>query len=288
MKIRRILTALFLAVALALLNVTTGFAVGPINVTSSVASVSYDAGAIIPIQITFDNTVVVDTIGGTGIPSLALNSGGTASYTSGSGGTTLTFNYTVGPTDNSSDLDYVDITSLSLNGGTIKSGGVDVSLTLPPPGNAGSLGFNKDIIIDTIAPTVTDVNSTTSDGSYKAGTPIDIEVTFSEIVAKSGSNPTLALNSGGTALYTSGSPSNVLTFTYTVGAGNTSLHLDASSLSALTGTIKDGAGNFASLTLPTLGGPNSLGGHKNIIIDTTPPTISIGAPSATITEEWCR
>jgi hypothetical protein len=282
MKIRRILTALFLAIALALLNVSTIYAVGPINVTSTVASSSYNAGAVIPIQITFDNTVVVDTTGG--IPSLALNSGGTASYTTGSGTTTLTFTYTVGSTDNSSDLDYVATTSLSLNGGTIQSGGVDVSLVLPIPGNSGSLGFNKDIIIDTIAPTVTDVNSTTANGAYRAGQTIDIEVTFSEVVVKSGSNPTLALNSGGSASYSTGSPSNILNFTYTVGSGNTSPDLDASSTSALSGTIKDGAGNSANLTLPALGGANSLGGHKNIIIDTTAPAIVIGTPSATITK----
>ena len=48
------------------------------------------------------------------------------------------------------DLDYVNVSSLQLNGGTI-----DATLTLPEPGAAGSLGNNAAVIIRTISVTVT-------------------------------------------------------------------------------------------------------------------------------------
>ena len=53
----------------------------------------------------------------TGTPQLALNSGGTASYSSGSGTSTLTFTYTVAAGQNSPTLDYTSTTALTLNGG---------------------------------------------------------------------------------------------------------------------------------------------------------------------------
>ena len=40
-------------------------------------------------------------------------------YTSGSGSSTLTFNYTVQSGHNTSDLDYASTSALVLNGGTI-------------------------------------------------------------------------------------------------------------------------------------------------------------------------
>ena len=89
----------------------------------------------------------------TGTPLLALNSGGNASYSSGSGTSTLTFTYTVANGQNSPHLDYTSTGALTLNGGTIK----DVvnnaaNLNLPSPGAAGSLGANKSIVINNVAP----------------------------------------------------------------------------------------------------------------------------------------
>jgi hypothetical protein len=88
---------------------------------------------------------------------LALNSGGTASYSSGSGTSTLTFTYTVAAGENSPKLDYTSTSALTLNGGTIFDTVTNpnaANLTLPAPGAAGSLGANKNIVIDTVAPTV--------------------------------------------------------------------------------------------------------------------------------------
>src|SRR5262249_55835533 len=158
--------------------------------------------------VTFTEAVLV-----TGTPQLALNSGGTAGYSSGSGTSTLTFTYTVGAGQTSADLDYTASSALNLKGGTIKEAGTNnTCLTPPAPGAAGSLGFNKNIVIDTTAPTVTNVTSTTADGTYTVGASIAITVTFTEAVLVTGT-PQLALNSGGTASYSSGSGTSTLTFT---------------------------------------------------------------------------
>ena len=236
------------------------------GVTSSTANGAYSAGRAISIQVLFSATVNV-----TGTPQLALNSGGTASYTSGSGTSTLTFTYTVAAGQNSADLDYTSTSALTLNGGTIKDAASNnANLTLPAPGAAGSLGANKNIVIDTTAPTVSNVTSSTANGAYSAGQAISIQVLFSATVSVTGT-PQLALNSGGTASYTSGSGTSTLTFTYTVAAGQNSAHLDYTSTSALIlngGTIKD-ASNNANLTLPAPGAAGSLGASKNIVISTS-------------------
>ena len=119
------------------------------NVTSPVTDGVYTAGNIIPIAVTFSSNVNV-----TGSPQLLLETGSTdrtATYFSGSGAT-LIFNYTVQTGDVSGDLDYVATNSLSLNGGTITGAVGNANLTLPSPGTgilgAGSLGVNKDIVID--------------------------------------------------------------------------------------------------------------------------------------------
>ncbi|MCW3005154.1 MAG: hypothetical protein JWQ20_4452, partial [Conexibacter sp.] len=140
----------------------------------------------------------------------------------------------------------------------------------------------------TTAPVVSSVSATTADGSYKAGGVIVITVVFTSAVTVSGT-PTLALNSGATASYASGSGSTTLSFNYTISGGETSADLDYTSTSALAlsgGTIKDASTNDALLTLPTVGGASSLGGQKNIVIDTQTPTVSpvtIASNNATTT-----
>ncbi len=242
------------------------------GVTASNPDGSYKAGQTIHIQVNFDEPIDVS-----GIPQLALNSGGTASYVSGSGTSTLAFDYTVQPGDTAGPLDYTATTALSLNGGTIADpAGNDATLTLASPGAAGSLSAGKSLTIDTTAPTVTGVTSSNADGSYKAGQTIHVRVDFSEPVAVTGS-PQLALNSGGTASYVSGSGGSTLVFDYTIQAGDTSADLDYHDTAALTlngGTIRDAAANDATLGLAAPGASNSLGANKDIVVDTTAPTVT--------------
>ena len=107
----------------------------------------YKIGDVIPITVNFSENVTVS-----GTPQLTLETGSTdavVNYSSGSSSNALVFNYTLASGHASSDLDYQDTTSLSLNGGTINdllsSAAV---LTLPEPAATNSLGANKAIIID--------------------------------------------------------------------------------------------------------------------------------------------
>ncbi len=247
------------------------------GVSSTAADGSYGVGSVITITVGWSEAVVV-----TGMPKLALNSGGTASYSSGSGTSTLTFTYTVAAGQDANPLDEASATALTLNGGTIfDTVGTNPNaavLTLPTPGTTGALGKNKSIVIDTTAPTVTAVSSTTAAGSYGVGSTIDVTVAWSKAVVVTGT-PELALNSGGTATYSSGSGTGTLTFVYTVAAGQSANPLDEASATALTlsgGTIFDTVGtnpNAAVLALPAPGSAHSLS-QSNIVIDTTAPTVT--------------
>ncbi len=136
-------------------NITPAVSTTVTNVTSSTANGTYGAGSSISIQVTFSAAVTV-----TGTPQLALNSGGTANYTAGSGAAILTFTYTVGASDSSAHLDYASAGALTLNGGTITA-----NLMLPAAGAAGSLGANKSLVIGTVTATAAFFTGETSLGS---------------------------------------------------------------------------------------------------------------------------
>ena len=81
-----------------------------------------------------------------GTPTLTLNDGGTATYSGGSGTSALTFSYTVGAGQNTSDL---AVTAVNANAATITDGA----------GNAANLSGavtspTGTLQVDTIAPTV--------------------------------------------------------------------------------------------------------------------------------------
>ena len=250
------------------INVTVGTvtATTVTGVASAQAAGAYSVGTTIPITVTFNNTVNV-----TGTPQIALNDGGTATYASGSGSSTLTFNYTVAAGNNTSDLDYTATTSLGLSGGSINDvAGNAATLTLPATGTDGLA--TKDIVIDTTPPAVTAVGTSQATGAYTTGTTIPITVTFGEAVTVTGT-PQLTLNDGAVANYASGSGTATLTFNYIVAAGQNSSDLDYALTSALSGgSIKDAAGNAATLTLPATGSDGLA--TKNIVIETTAPAVT--------------
>ena len=132
-------------------------------------------GTTIPITVTFGEAVTV-----TGTPQLALNDGAVANYASGSGTTTLTFNYVVAAGQNSGDLDYASTGALSLNGGSIKdAAGNAAMLTLPATGTDGLATQN--IVIDTTPPAVSAVVHDAGERRLTGRRPRSpITVTFSE------------------------------------------------------------------------------------------------------------
>ncbi|HEX5791708.1 MAG TPA: DUF4347 domain-containing protein, partial [Rheinheimera sp.] len=249
------------------------------SVNSSTANGTYKVGDVISVQVNFSESVTVAS----GTPQLTLETGTTdrtINYASGSGTSTLTFNYTVQAGDTAADLDYVTINSLTLNGATIRDGASNnATLTLASPGAANSLGDNKSIVIDGVAPAVTSVTSSTANGTYKTGDTVSVQVNFSEAVTITGT-PQLTLETGSTDRtidYIGGTGTNTLTFSYTILAGDNSADLDyvaTNSLALNGGTISDAAGNSATLTLASPGAANSLGASKALVVDGVAPTVA--------------
>ncbi|NJA04139.1 DUF4347 domain-containing protein [Methylococcaceae bacterium WWC4] len=132
------------------------------EVSASTASGSYKAGDTVTITVTFNRAVTV-----TGTPTLALNTGRNASFSGGSGTTTLSFSYAVQAGDTSADLDYAATTALALSGGTIldSSTSLPAILTLAAPGDPDSLGANRDIVVDTSAPAAPSLSLATDSGT---------------------------------------------------------------------------------------------------------------------------
>ena len=247
------------------------------DVTSSTADGTYGLGASVSVQMTFSRAVTV-----TGTPQLTLETGVTDAVVS---------------YDQRQRHDHADLRlhrrgrrQLAGPGLRVERGagperrddpgyhGNNATLTLPAPGTAGSLGANKAIVIDTI-PMVTSVTASTADGTYGLAAPIAVLVNFSEAVTVTGT-PHLTLETGVTDAvvnYVSGSGTPTLTFTYTVAAGHTSPDLDYVGTTSLAPERRhdhDGTGNAAVLTLPAPGAAGSLGANKNLVIDTTAPTVT--------------
>jgi predicted outer membrane repeat protein len=154
------------------------------------------------------------------------------------------------------------------------------SLTVSPGGSytlEASLAITSSITISNTAAltigTPAKVLSVTSSasGTYTTTAVINITVNFNQSVKVFGP-ATLALNSGGTAYYSSGSPGSALVFKYTVAAPQSSADLDVASSSALSGTIQNNVP--ANLTLPTGNGTGALGA-AGIVINTTQYTLTI-------------
>jgi hypothetical protein len=164
------------------------------NVTASNADGIYGVGQIINVQVTFSENVNVSGAPQVYLPTVspAISA---ANYSSGSGTNVLTFNYLVTAGNSSADLDYQDSASLVLNGGTIRDAAMNnAMLPLSAPGGAGSLGANKNIIIDGAPPVI--VSASTLDLN-KNGKIDAYRVTFNEPVLDS-SFPGFVVNGLGT------------------------------------------------------------------------------------------
>ena len=141
------------------------------SVSSADANAYYKAGDTITITVQFDMAV---TVVNNGDITLALETGTTdrnATYSSGSGTDTLSFSYSVQADDENNDLDYLSTTALAVNTSTIQGPtGINAVLTLAAPGAANSLGNNKSLNVDAVAPIITSLvdQSVSSIYSYDA------------------------------------------------------------------------------------------------------------------------
>lgn len=181
-------------------------------------------------------------------------------------------------------LDTNKVTSHSQNISGL-SAGATYHYRVKSRNNAGSLSSSPDNsftaggVADNTPPTIANISSNKPNAYYKAGSTIDVDVTFSEAVTSSGA-VTVTLETGTVdrscsfAINNSDSGS----CNYTVQTGDTSNDLNAKSVS---GTISDQSNNAITNFTPA----SNLSANKNLIIDTKKPTGSIkinnGASSTT-------
>ncbi|GEM_PF-4002588 len=247
------------------------------SVSSTTADGSYRAGSVISIQVNFSEAVTV-----TGTPQLFLETGAVdryIDYTGGSGTSSLTFSYTVQAGANSADLDYHSVNALGLNGGSIKNGAdVSAALTLPAPGAAGSLGFGKNIILDTSAPAVpaipalavgNDTGTSTTDRITKINTPTFAGGGVSE------ANVTIEVY--GSYTNRNGQSATILVATgKSDGTGNWT--------ASATTKLEDATYSLQARSVDSAGNTSTLSGSRLVQIDATAPvapTIKVAAGSDT-------
>lgn len=227
-----------------------------LGVAATPANADLAVGQTVTLTLSFSETVSV-----AGVPTLLLNDGGSASYSAGSGSSTLTFKYKVAAGQNTP--------ALAITGSSLPAG---ASIT-DAAGNAANLSAAIGTVpgavqIDTTAPTVTSVTSVPAAGAFAAGTILTLTVNMSEVVTVAGA-PVLKLNDAGSATYVSGSGTSALTFTYTVLPGQNTAALASSGITLPSGTsIKDGAGNAANLAGATASLPGT------VVIDTKAPVVT--------------
>lgn len=233
-----------------------------INVSSATPNGAYRQGQTITITVAFSAPVEVNTVGGS--PTLSLSTGATATYLSGGGSSTLVFQYTVGAGENSADLDYASSAALAANGALIYEsggGGRNASLVLLAPGSAGSLGANRAIVIDTLAPSATgstlvlseDTGSSLSDRITSEAQQTDIHGTLSAPL-NSGEFVQVSLDNGASWLTATTNGSNWSIGARTLSGSNTALV-----------RVQDAAGNLGNSTQFTY------------VLDQAGPTTSFGS-----------
>lgn len=133
-------------------------------------------------------------------------------------------------------------------------------------GNASAPLAVSGFQIDTTAPGIASVTSTTLDGAYSTSTPINLTVNFTENAT---STLGLTLNTDTGSSCATGAFTNVASAScvYTPSAGHNTSDLNVSSV---TGTITDAATNSATNPAPAA----SLASARAIVVDTTAPTVS--------------
>ena len=251
---------------------------GPyVSSVSVPANNTYATGANLDFTVNFNENVTVNTTGGT--PRIAVTVGSTtryANYLSGSGTTALIFRHTVQSGDQDSDGVALGIT-IDPNSGTLQDGaGNDINTTL------NSVGSLSSVLIDAVAPTVTEVTAVTTPTTDS--TPnVQISSTEAGTLALGGS-----CGSGDEGAISSGNTTITLTQT------DNSSPLASGTYSDCTAMVTDSAGNISNtltlssfivdVTMPTLNtntGKSLNEGDTGVIISNTELSASDNVSTAT-------
>ena len=211
-------------------------------------------GQTVTLTLDMSTTVIVNTTGGT--PTLSLNDGGIATYTGGSGTNALIFSYTIGAGQAASALAAA---AVSLNGATIVDGAGNVAnLSLTGQTQAGPQ-------INAMTPSVSSVTAsgsgiTNGSGDLGVGSAVTLTLNMSQVVVvnTTGGTPTLTLNDGGTAIYSGGSGTEAVTFSYTVAAGQNTAAL------GVTAVNLNGATTTRAVTITASSGGSLTDANGNV------------------------
>jgi fibronectin type 3 domain-containing protein len=247
------------------------------NITASPTSGTYKAGAVVPISVTFSEAVTV-----AGPPTLKLETGATdqlATYASGSGTSTLIFNYTVVAGDTAADLNYFDASSLVLPSSpaaSIKDAGLNAAvLTLPAvtAATVGNLATNAAIVIDTTAPSAPTALALTPVG----GTVVANTLNSTNTNLTASATIVAASATGGKAelVVTAGGIITVDATDATILAGDTSVTFDLGATTSATLQAAIAAGGSVTVRLYDLAGNLSTASTAvTLTVDYAAPSIS--------------
>ncbi|MGE4242410.1 Ig-like domain-containing protein [Ramlibacter sp.] len=207
-----------------------------------------NAGDVVTVTVTMSEATNV-----TGTPQLALNVGAdsrAASYTGGSGTTTLTFAYTVQAGDTDANGIAIAANALALNAGALRdASGNDATLT------HGAVTDDAAYKVDTTAPTLSIASSKSSVGNGETAT---LTFTFSEAPLDFVAGD-IAATDGTISNFASTGDPKVYTATFTPAANATNA---SAGVTVAVGAYTDAAGN------------NGGAGSVTIAVDTGAP----GAP----------
>ncbi len=130
-----------------------------------------------------------------------------------------------------------------------------------------------DFVVDEVDPTITEITSTTNDGSYSVGQDVNVTINLSEEVSLESGEMSVTLNTVAEEILTDNTITDeqVLPFTLSIVEGVTADPLTVISVTASAGQLVDDAGNEVDFSLPF--GEN-LADNSSITIDGEFPTIS--------------
>ncbi|MDQ8205599.1 cadherin domain-containing protein, partial [Pelagicoccus sp. SDUM812003] len=168
--------------------------VNSVAITSAtgVQNSKLNVGDVVSVTVSMSEATIVNTSGGT--PQIALNIGGTtvqAAYASGSGTTSLVFQYAIQASQ--TDINGISIASnaIDANGGTLQDAtGNDVDLS------HDAVSDNASYLVDTSAPTLS--SSTPSDNAGAVAVGDNIVLNFNENVSAGSGNITISDGGGDT------------------------------------------------------------------------------------------
>ena len=233
---------------------------------------TYGLGDIIEITATFAQSVTV-----TGTPRIPFTIGTTERHANFHGtrtGTAIKFRYTVASNDEDDDGITVAANALENTGGsTIRVGTTTTAAAL----DHDAVAANTARKVDGVKPTVSSLafsSNAGGDNTYAIGDAVEFKATFSEAVTVTSSGggtptwPRIAFvlgNATKQAVYSSGTGTTEIVFSYTVAAGDSDtngIHVPANKLVLNGGAIVDGAGNAATLTHSAIAANNEPQGGR--------------------------